>query len=353
VSSSRGLVTALAGTRRDIVLADGTYDSTAPFVNTHGSRLYAQHLGKAVLAAGLVVGGNFNKGGAVVRGIDFDVADPSKTLNGGEIESWGRAGANLQVLDCTFRGHGVVPVGLLASNPEGLVARRLVFSRFTDEGIRASNNLTVPYGTSTPTIDAISDIVVDRVSRPVPGSSNGTAEAGLFIGQPVANGVQRIRIRSASWSGIETANNSWNTTFSDLDIDLASRIVSPIGIYLEHFSRNDVITNFEIRGARVGIAAEWDEGLPGNGGAHDVRIKNGIIDATGSIDGVAGVYLDAGTESTTITGVTFKNQSWAAIGTYRNIGSNVIEDNRFELQVGAHTVVHGSPYPGDDAPVGR
>jgi hypothetical protein len=353
VSSSRGLVAALAGPRRDIVLADGRYEWPRPFTDANGSRLYALHLGKAVLSSGLVVGGNFESGGAVVRGIAFDVADPARTYQGGEIETWGRAGANLQVLDCTFEGHGVVPVGLLALNPEGLVARRLVFTHFTDEGIRASNNQTVPYGTPTATIDTISDIVVDRVSRAVPGSSNGTAEAGIFIGQPVENGVSRIRIRSTSWSGIETANNSWNTTFADLDIDVSSRVVSPIGIYLEHFSRNDVITGFEIKGAAIGIAAEWDDGVAGNGGAHGVRIENGTIDATGSLDGVAGVYLDAGTESTTITRVIFKNQSWAAIGTYQNVGSNVIADNRFELQVGAHTVVHGFHIPGVGAEIVR
>jgi hypothetical protein len=31
----------------------------------------------------------------------------------------------------------------------------------------------------------------------------------------------------------------------------------------------------------------------------------------------------------------------------------VIEDNRFELHVGAHTVVHGSHVPSVDAQIGR
>ncbi len=291
-----------------------------------------------MLTAGLVVGGNFGSGGAVVQGLAFNVANPSKVFQGGEIETWGPAGTNTHVLDCTFEGNAVVPIGLNAYNPDGLVAQRLVFSHFTDEGLLASNNVQVAYGGSTPLISSISDISVNGVSRNPAGSSKGTAEAGLWIGEPVSNGVHRIKIRNVSISGIETVNNAWNTTFSDLDIDMSGpNQSSGVGVYLEHFSRNLTFTNFTLTGVQRGFNAEWDDGITGNGAAHNVTIENGTIDATGStIPGKqVGIYLDQGTESTTINNVTFKNQNTAAIVTYLTTGTNTITNNTYQLPTGA------------------
>lgn len=339
VTNATQLAAALTGAAKDIVLADGTYDT--PVTDSNGSRIYAQHLGKAVFTAGLVVGGNFSSGGAIVQGLAFNVSDAGKTFQGGALQAWGAAGADLHVYDCTFDGHGIVPVGLLAYNPDGLIAQRLTFAHFTDEGIRASDNFGVAYGAPTAVINAISDISVDGVSYPTPGGSNGTAEAGLFIGQPVANGVKRIRVRNVSISGIETANNSRDTTFSDLDIDMSGPYQSSaVGIYLEHYSVKDTFTNFLITGARAGFNAEWDNGVAGNSGAHNVTIQNGTIDAAGSTlaGHQAGVYLDAGTESTTVTNVIFKNQNWAGIAAYLNTGTNHYSGNTYQLDAGATQV---------------
>jgi len=334
VSNSAQLIAALAGPQADIVLADGTYDAPTYFADSNGSRLYAQNLGGAVLTAGLVVGGNSGSGGAIVRGLAFDVSDPDKVFQGGELQTWGPAGNDLQVLDCTFDGHGVIPIGLLASTEQGLVAQRLVFSHFTDEALRASDDETVAYHAATPVIASISDISIDGVTRTPPGSSNGTAEAGLFIGQPVQDGVRRIRIRDVSLSGIETVNNSWDTTFSDLDIDMGGADqTAGTGVYLEHFSRNDVFTDFTITGVRTGFNGEWDDGTTGNGAMHDVTIEYGTVDSTGStVAGhQAGVFLDQGSDSTTVRNVTFRNQNWAGIGAYLNTGSNSFGDNTFVL----------------------
>ena len=343
VSTSAQFSAALASGARNIVLADGTYASPAAFSDTAGSRIYAQHLGAATLTAGLVVGANSGPGGAVVRGLAFDVADPGKAFQGGEIDVWGPGGAGTQVLDCTFEGHSVVPVGLLALNPDGLVAQRLTFSHFTDEGIRASDNIPANYGNAAPLINSISDISIDGVTRSAPGSSNGTAEAGLFIGERVANGVQRIRIRNVSYSGIEVVNNSWDTTFSDLDIDMSGPNESAgVGIYLEHFAINDTFTNFQITGANTGINAEWSDGVVNNAAAHNTTIQNGTIDGAGASGkgNHAGVFLDEGSESTTIRNVAFANQNWAAIGSYKNTGTNDFTANTFQAGVLSLTPNH-------------
>jgi hypothetical protein len=299
--------------------------------------LYAQNLGGAVLTAGLVVGGNFGPGGATVQGLAFNVTDPSTTFQDGELNVWGASGNNTSVLDTTFVGNRSIGVGLLVLNPNGLVAQRLTFSAFTDEGIRASDNVAVAYGSPTPVLNTITDISVNGVGRSTPGASGGTAESGIFIGEPVANGVNRVAISNCSWSGIETTNNSWNTTFSNLTINMTGpNAVTGIAVYLEHFSLNDTFTNFNITGSKAGFYAEWNDGTVGNEAAQNDTFENGTIDASGwSLGGnEAGIYLDEGTGPTTVTNVAFKNQNWAGIGTYKNVSPNLVINNSYALAAG-------------------
>jgi hypothetical protein len=321
------------------VLADGSYAASAPFVDSGGNRLFAEHLGAAVLKAGLVIGGNFGSGGGLVRGLTFDVADPSRTLGGGLVHIWGPGGVNTQVLDCSFNGNAVVPVGILAYSPQGLHVERVQLTNFTDEGIRASDNVQVSYGASVPRMDLIQDVSITGVSRTLPGSSNGTAEAGLWLGEPVQNGVHRIKVRDVSWSGIETANNAWDTQFTDLDIDLSgSHQADGVGVYLEHYSRNLRFSGFLVSGVRVGFNAEWADPTWGSiAGAHFVTIQGGVIDSSGStLPGhQAGIYLDQGTESTTVSSVTFRNQNWAGLAAYQTIGTNSFSQLTGALQPSA------------------
>lgn len=339
VRTAAELATALAGPGLEIVLADGSYDQAVPFINSDGHRLYAEHLGGAVLRTGLVVGGNFGRSGAVARGLAFDVGDASKAFGGGIVHVWGNSGTGAQVLDCTFRGNWSVPFGLLAFNTSGLRVERSQFFSFSDVAARLSDNVSVAYGSATPVIETVQDILIDGVSRPVSGSSNGTAEAGLWVGHPVRNGVHRVKVRNVAWSGIQTVNNAWDTSFEDLDVDMSgSHQAAGVGVYMEHYTRNVTFDRLSITGVKVGFAGEWaDPSWGGVAGAHNVTIRNGVIDSAGStIAGrQAGVYLDDGTESTTVTGVTFKNQNWAGIGAYRVVGSNSFTANTFLMAPGA------------------
>lgn len=353
VTTAAELEAALATTpARDIVLADGRYETSGWFSNREGHRLYAERLGGAVLASGLEIGASWGSGGAVVQGITFDVSSPAKTFQGALVHVWGPGGATTRVVDSVFRGNGAIAYGLLVYSPSGLIAERLAFSDFTDVALRASDNQMVAYGGSTPRIASIADITVDGVSRPTPGASDGTAEAGIWIGHPVTAGVRRVSIRNVSWSGIETVNNTWDTTFTDLDIDMSGpQSAAAVGIYLEHFNRRNVFERFRITGAATGITAEWaDPAWGGIAGAQETVIRDGLIDATGaSAAKTFGVYLDEGTVSTTITGVAFRNQSFAAIGAYKTAGTDRFEENdTSDLLEGAlplSTVHWSSPTP--------
>jgi hypothetical protein len=341
VRTAAGLTRALAAPGpRSIVLADGIYDGSQPFENRRGDRIYAQHLRKAILTAGMIVGGD-GAGGARLQGLAFNLNDPSKAADNGIVYAWGRSADDLEVLDCAFYGNRRIDVGLYALNPQGLDAERLIFIGFTGVALRASNNIPVAYHAPTPTLDRIADIRINGVSRPSPGSSNGTAEAGLWIGHPVRNGVQRIRVRNVSLSGIETVNDSWDTRFSDLDVDMSgSSALSSVGIYMEHMSLHDTFANFRIAGARFGFNGEWNYGTPGDAAAHNTTIKDGLIDASGwhGTGGTVGVNLDEGTESTSVSNVAFRRQSFAGIVAYRNEGTNRFNDNTFALAKGAQAV---------------
>ena len=54
-----------------------------------------------------------------------------------------------------------------------------------------------------------------------------------------------------------------------------------------------------------------------------------------------GIFLDVGTESTTVTNVTFKNQNWAGIGANQTIGTNSFSSNAYSVSAGATSVSNG------------
>src|ERR1051325_11816481 len=59
VTSSSQLASALSDRRREaIVLAPGIYDAEHPFADREGDQIYASRLGRSVLRAGIVLGGN-------------------------------------------------------------------------------------------------------------------------------------------------------------------------------------------------------------------------------------------------------------------------------------------------------
>src|SRR5215470_12047848 len=138
VSTSAELAAALARPEpRDIVLADGRYEHARPFVDSTGHRVYAKHLGKAVLDAGFVLEGD--TGGAVLRGLAFDVYDSTTTFHGAIVNVHGD-GRDNSLLDLTLDGHSRLSAGILARQADGLVVRRVVARRFRDYGVFVDAN---------------------------------------------------------------------------------------------------------------------------------------------------------------------------------------------------------------------
>jgi len=332
VRTSAELVQALAGSvPQDIVLAGGVYDNATYFVNANGHRVYAASLGGAVLRAGMEFGGNYGQPNGLVRGIAFDVSDPAKAAHGHIVYTWGTA-RGVQVLDSTFNGHAVMRSAVWGYQPEGLVVRRVQASNFTDFGVGAEANdpalrLSVPV--------LFEDIDVSGVSRAVPRSANGTAEACIWLAN---NGtLRRARVRNCAWMGIWTGGAAKNggVLLEHLDIDQ-----TPKGIYPEHYSWGATYQFFHI-GPHVatGINMEWADPLTGGLPACDgCIVRDGTIEST-----LIGVSMDLGTARTSVTRVRFVGQGLAAIVDYGGI-QNAYSDNDYSgLAAGAVPVSYDPP----------
>jgi hypothetical protein len=328
VSTSRQLHAALARTkRRAIVVATGTYESRRPFLNPNGHRIYAAQRGRAVLRAGLSLGGNTGRPGALARGLVLDIDDPRRTVDGAAIAVWG-AGRDARILDTVLRGNGVTPAGISAHQPEGLDIRRVVARRFTDFGIFVDANDLGRKALSSPF--RIQDADVEHVARSDPGSSNGRAEACVWIGN--TGSVRRVRVRSCAWTGLWTGTATQQASVDGLDVDHA-----PTGVYIEHFTSDSTFRRLRIGpSVRVGLTAEWADP------AWDRRPAStgNLIELSRFSSRLVGVYLDEGTTRTTVRRSTFANQSWAAIGDYRGNG-NAYDSNDFSgVDAGAATIRH-------------
>lgn len=323
VSNSAELIAALGrGTASDIVLANGVYDNGSAFVNSAGHRLYAANLGGAVLNAGLVLGGNGGPGGGLVRGLAFDVASPSKTLQNSIIHVWGSGGVRSRILDTTFNGNSAVGYGILVRQPEGLVVQRVRARNFLSNGIAADAN-SQSLVLAAPLL--MEDLDVSGVSRPVPKSSNGTAEACVWVGN---NGtVRRVRVSACAWMGIWTGTNLRNSLFEHLTIES-----TPVGIYMEHYTTASTFQRMRIASTvSTGILCEWaDPAWGSRPGCVDNVIQDSTIESTR-----AGVYLDEGTTRVTIRRVRFLNQRWAAIGDYKGVGNSYTENDYSGIAAGA------------------
>jgi hypothetical protein len=324
VSDARELRSALASrTRTAIVLAPGRYGGRRPFLNPHGHRIYSARRGRAVLRAGLSIGGNFGRGGALVRGLTIDVADRGRTVDGAAIAVWG-VGRDTRILDVTLRGHGAVAAGISARRPEGLVVRRVRARGFTDYGVFADAN--DPGRGVMRDRALIEDVDVARVGRSTPGSSRGRAEACVWVGNTAL--VRRVRARRCAWTGLWTGTAAHRATFDHIDVD-----VTRTGVYVEHFTHDSRFRRLRVGpDVRIGLTAEWDD--PAWGG-RPASVGNVIEDSTFD-SRVAGVYLDAGTTRTTVRRSSFANQRWAAIGNYRGT-DNAAYDNDYSR------LAHGAP----------
>jgi len=326
VSTASGLASALSGSTRDIILENGTYANTGSLlIGSH--RLWARNLGGATLQFGLQIGGNGSTSGGEIHGLKLDISNASTTADSAAIQIWGNtAGQNAGVYDSWIYGHGVLTFGIEDRVTSGFKAQRLVMSDFTSYGVFFETYYP-NYYTDSPAVEpVVSDINVSNVSRVPAGSSNGTAEAGIWAGTDCL--CSNIKIRNAGWMGLWLGGNANNGTYSNFDIDNIGSYGA--GVYLEHYSRSNVFKNFVIgqssngAGIKVGFNCEWaDPAYIGTNpvagqsiaGCHFNTIQDGAIYSS-----YRGIQLEDA-EKTTIQRIKFIGQSDAALDDFMTAGS--------------------------------
>lgn len=315
VSSASQLSSELAHSAvENIVLADGTYSASSAFSNAEGHHLFAAHVGKAVLTAGIVLGGNFGHTGGSIQGLAFDIANPNAVDDNSIVDVWGAMGVDTAVRDTTFNGHFAVGYAINVNPGEGFVAQRIVASNFTSDGISVDS---YPDPVTFDQRPLLTDINVSGVSRSTPKSSDGTSEACVWLGTPVT--LQRAKLRNCAWDGLWTGFNGRGSTYSDVDVDN-----TPTGVYMEHFTTSSTFNRLHVGSdVRIGVNCEWDDPSWGSKPASvDNVIENSSIQASR-----VGVYMDEGTTGTVVKNSMFKGESAAAIVDYKGVGNSYSGNN--------------------------
>jgi len=327
VSTAETLSAALrAPTAQNIVVLPGVYDQPQPFVNDRGHRVRAAGTG-VVFTAGLVVGGSAAARDSVIQGVIFDVSDLQKTFEGAAINVWGGA-TGARIVDVTVLGHGTLSAGLLVRQPDGLVVRGVHVEGATDYGVYVDGN-----GNGRPGGPAalLEDVAVTGVARPQPRSSNGTAEACLWLGATAT--VRHAVLRTCAWMGVWTGGATNGSVLEDLSID-----DSPVGVYIEHFTTGSVFQELRIGPqVRTGVVCEWADP---DWGRKPACVDDVIQDST--IDSCAiGVDLGIGTTRTSVRRVTFSSQLVAAVSDIAGVGNAYDANDYSSLADGAVSVSVG------------
>jgi hypothetical protein len=110
-----------------------------------------------------------------------------------------------------------------------------------------------PAGPTTAPVH-LHDLDVSGVHANPPRSSNGTAEAGLWVGNNAI--IERCKVHDCAWMGMWVGASCEWLVASDLDIDVRMN-PSAVGVYLEHSCEYVRIRRSRIRAAGNGINLEW------------------------------------------------------------------------------------------------
>lgn len=319
VSTSAALVANLTdGVAEDIVLETGTYASSSYFTLNQGDRLYARSLGGALLTSGISVGGG---AGSLIKGLVVSVSSASLTTNGAAVNYWG--GSGHRIMDTAVDGNRALEFGVRSKRVEGFVAQRLVIRNTTGWGLYVD---TYPDRSYLPSVKpTFTDLNVANVSRATPRSSNGTAEACVWIGV-ASNPVERLLLRECAWEALWTGVSvrMAPTVFRDIDIADSTR-QAVAGIYTEHYSWGATFEQFRIVGPTVGINNEWDSGGPGTGACQGCTYQDGYIDSVR-----VGIGFEPGTLDSTARRIKLVGQCWAGINDWDDSGDWRLQGNVYD-----------------------
>jgi len=208
----------------------------------------------------------------------------------------------------------------------------------------------------------ITDVIVEGVSKPAPGASGGTGEAGAWLGNPTT--LQRAEIRRCAWMGINIVGRSQGSLIEDVLIEdcpvggyfeLATHDVTLRRVFTRNIRTTPVAGGTEPDGLLAGrsFTFEWWHRFPEYGGVigpYNVTFEDCDIycpprDPRFEFDPCAGIYIGPGCYGIKAVRCRFWGPGWAVLApTVRaNNGADVkLEDCVFE-QDGPDLSYHNLP----------
>jgi hypothetical protein len=315
VSNSQELKDALASSAvQDVVLADGTYDNDTYFHPAAPHRIWGQHVGKAVMKAGIAFYGTGGSPGAEVHCLNFQVTDESKVRgSANDLEGVIRTESGwdkVTVTDCFFTGPKSgngwnVGSAIYFSDVNGNVVHRVVINGYANAGIYVFapwNSGGAQHVDANPK-NLITDADISNIKHPSDACCNGTREFGIWLGH--STDVFRVKVRNADWSCIGPEVNNNDEILRDLDLDGCPNG----GVYFEHYSRRDTVERFWIGpNTTFGFCFEWGGPWGWSGVGEGNVVQDGVVESNRY-----GVHIGSCNDYETIRRVVFRGQCWAAI----------------------------------------
>lgn len=166
---------------------------------------------------------------------------------------------------------------------------------------------------------SVHDILTQNIGN-TPPSSDGTAEAGIWLGQQV--NAQRL-VCDGTWEGLWTGAMCADSAITDFTVGKAdgkggyTKPVGHIGVYCEHFTRRTLYKNFDVCSTDNGINIEWTyadptyapfvtkeypQAMAGKAGSCHLTFDTGRIYCPA---GRTGLFADAGTWGCAFKNLTF------------------------------------------------
>jgi hypothetical protein len=178
--------------------------------------------------------------------------------------------------------------GIFEYNPNGKTYEKLHIKNYVR---RALGYMVWP---TKEIADAVTvrDCIFENVTMNPPRSSNGTAEACLWVGNK--SNVSRVKIRNGAWMGMWTGASCFDSVFEDIDLaDCPS-----VGLYIEHDTKRCVFRNCKFSAASNAVNIEW--WYDGHG-SNSLLFENCWFHS----DSGWGMFVDAGTYDVTVRNCKF------------------------------------------------